>query len=64
MTILAGTFAATAFVVTLAVDVSAAGAGYKTSMIVLDYGVLVYLFFFNGWFRNRVIGQVTARRRE
>jgi hypothetical protein len=64
MAMLAGTFAATAFVVTYAVDVSKAGEGYKTSLVVADYSVLVYLFFFNGWFRNKVIGHVMARHRE
>jgi len=38
----------------LSIQVSEALVGYKVLLLVFDYLVLTYLFFFNGWFRNRL----------
>jgi hypothetical protein len=41
----------------LAVQVSRSGEGYKVGIILVDYVFLTYLFFFNSWFRNWLIGK-------
>ncbi|MFQ5465590.1 MAG: hypothetical protein ACE5EI_06655 [Thermodesulfobacteriota bacterium] len=41
------------------ISVSESGKGYKVFITVLDMGVLFYLTFFNGWFRNKTIGFIT-----
>ena len=48
----------------LAVDVADFAQGHKTTIIVLDYVVLTYLFFFNSWFRNSVVFRALRRMRE
>jgi purine-cytosine permease-like protein len=40
----------------LAIQVADYGQNHKSAMIVLDYVLLTYLFFFNGRFRNMIIG--------
>ena len=50
--------------VTLAVEVSTAAVGFKTFLVLFDYIVLVYLFFFNSWFRNRLFGVLTRIRED
>lgn len=40
---------------TLAVQVSECFQGNKCTIIILDYLLLTYLFFFNSWFRNSVV---------
>lgn len=29
--------------------------GYKATLIIIDYVVLTYIFFFNSWFRNYIV---------
>jgi ABC-type sugar transport system substrate-binding protein len=48
-------------VFSLAVQVAAAAEGHKVGLIVVDYVVLSYLFFFNTWFRNQIVFRVLAR---
>lgn len=38
----------------LAVSVSTFAEGHKTTLIVLDYTCLTYLFFFDAWFRDSI----------
>ena len=45
----------------LAVDVSTIGIGHKATIVVLDYIVFTYLFFFNIWFRNRIVFNIAIR---
>lgn len=42
------------------ISISEAGTGYKVIISVLDLSALFYLNFFNGWFRNKIIGLVVA----
>jgi hypothetical protein len=46
---------------TMAIQVSTWGDGHKASLILLDYAILTYLFFFNSWFRNRVVFRLLGR---
>jgi hypothetical protein len=48
-------------VFSLAVQVAAAAEGHKVALIVADYVILSYLFFFNSWFRNRLVFRVLGR---
>jgi cytochrome c biogenesis protein CcdA len=48
---------------TLAIDVSECASGNKTTLVLLDYAGLTYLFFFSGWFRNRVVFRALQRMR-
>jgi len=36
--------------------------GYKTAITILDISILIYLCFFNGWFRNVIISVVSASK--
>ena len=56
MTVLYVAYAVATVSLSLAVDVAQAAAGYKVAIIAFDYVVLSYLFFFNSWFRNRLLG--------
>ena len=40
---------------TLLVQIAESAQGHKVVLIVLDYGLLTYLCFFNSWFRNKLI---------
>ncbi len=51
-------------VYSLAVDVADFAQGHKTTIIVFDYVVLTYLFFFNSWFRNSVVFRALPRIQE
>lgn len=44
----------------LAVQVAEGLEGFKVGLIVFDYGVLTYLFFFNSWFRNAIAIRLLA----
>lgn len=39
----------------LAIDVADCLQGYKAAIVLLDYSIFTYLFFFNAWFRNSVV---------
>ncbi|HZN03451.1 MAG TPA: hypothetical protein VFD06_07655 [Candidatus Polarisedimenticolia bacterium] len=55
MTILYVAYALLTVAVTLTVQVADSAQGYKVGLIVFDYLALAYLFFFNSWFRNRLL---------
>jgi len=55
MTILYVAYALGTVALTLTVQVADAAQGYKVAIIVFDYLALCYLFFFNSWFRNRLL---------
>jgi hypothetical protein len=55
MTILYIAYALLTVAVTLTVQVADTAQGYKVAIIAFDYLVLSYLFFFNSWFRNRLL---------
>lgn len=48
----------------LAVTASECARGNKATLILFDYASLTYLFFFNVWFRNRVVFPVWQRMRK
>jgi hypothetical protein len=41
---------------TFAVDVADTAHGWKALIVLADYIALTHLFFFNGWFKNRIFG--------
>jgi hypothetical protein len=49
---------------TLTVQVATSAEGHKAGIILFDYGVLTYLFFFNSWFRNQVVFRLLGRIRQ
>lgn len=54
------------FIVAIALTIQVADAGrhYKVSLVVLDYIMLTYLFFYNGWFRNWLLNVLNTIRRD
>jgi cyanate permease len=55
MTILYVAYAVGTVALTLTVQVAETAQGYKVALIIFDYLALCYLFFFNSWFRNRLL---------
>ena len=55
MTILYVAYALMTVALTATVQVADEAQGYKVGLIVFDYLALCYLFFFNSWFRNRLL---------
>jgi cytochrome c biogenesis factor len=55
MTILYVAYALMTVALTATVQVADEAQGYKVALIVFDYLALCYLFFFNSWFRNRLL---------
>lgn len=55
MNFLVGVYGVATVVCALSVQVAEAFCGYKVFFILLDYVILTYLFFFNSWFRNRLL---------
>lgn len=55
MTILYVAYALMTVAVTLTVQVTESAQGYRVGLILFDYLALAYLFFFNSWFRNRLL---------
>ena len=47
-------------VVTQIISISEFGKGYKVMITVIDLATLLYLAFFNSWFRNKTIGFINA----
>jgi hypothetical protein len=43
--------------IALAVQVAETAKGYKSVLIIIDYGILTYLFFFNWWFKDELLNQ-------
>jgi len=56
-------FGITSVLFTLAIDVADALAGYKALVVLINYSLLLYLFFFNSWFRNQVLIPFANRTR-
>lgn len=44
------------------ISISEWGKGYKVIITTIDLGILMYLTFFNSWFRNKTIGFVVASK--
>lgn len=61
MTFLYVSYGVVTIVYSLAIDVSQCAVGHKTTLIVLDYIVITYLFFFNSWFRNSIVLRTLTR---
>ena len=40
------------------ISVSESFKGHKVALSIADLGILIYLFFYNGWFRNKVMGYI------
>lgn len=51
-----------ALIVLQVINTSEAFKGYKTFITLLDLGLLLYLCFYNGWFRNKVLGLLVKSR--
>ena len=49
-------------VITQIISISECGKGYKVLITVIDLGILMYLSFFNNWFRNKTIGFIVASK--
>ena len=49
-------------VVTQIISLSEFGKGYKVLITVVDLVILLYLAFFNSWFRNKTIGLIVASK--
>lgn len=64
MRMLTGLFASSFALLVFAIDVAHSAEGAKSFLIVIDFAVLFYMFFFNNWFRNAVIGAASARFKE
>ena len=43
-----------------AISTTEALKGYKTLVTIIDLALLLYLCFFNGWCRNKIIGVISA----
>jgi hypothetical protein len=61
MTALYTSFAIVITAFTLAIDLSEFAKGHKSTLIILDYGIFTYLFYFNSWFRNIIVFPLTNR---
>ena len=44
----------------LAINTTEVLKGFKTIITLADLSILFYLCFFNGWFRNKIIGIINA----
>ena len=44
------------------ISVSESFKGFKVAISIVDLSALFYLFFYNGWFRNKVIGIVSKSK--
>ena len=51
-------------IVTQIISISEFGKGYKVLITVIDLGGLLYLAFFNSWFRNKTIEFIVASQRK
>lgn len=49
-------------IVTQVISLSEFGKGYKVVITVVDLAALLYLAFFNSWFRNKMIGFILASK--
>ena len=51
-------------VVTQIISISEFGKGYKVLLTVADLVILLYLAFFNSWFRSKTIGLIADSKRK
>jgi len=51
-------------VFSLTIDVADAFYGHKATIVLADYVLLTYLFFFSSWFRNSIVFRLLARIRK
>ena len=49
-------------VVTQIISISECGTGYKVLITIIDLGLLLYLVFFNSWFRNKIMRFIVASK--
>ena len=49
-------------IVTQIISISKFGYGYKVFITVADLAILLYLAFFNSWFRNKTIDFIAASK--
>lgn len=47
-------------IVTQIISISEFGKGYKVLITFIDLAIILYLAFFNNWFRNKTIGIIVA----
>ena len=64
MAIFTGTFATTLALFYAAIDVAETASGHKSFLVAADFVAIGYLFLFNGWFRNLVLGAAIERTKE
>ena len=50
-------------ILTQIISVSESFKGHKVAIILADLTALIYLFFYNGWFRNKVIGLISKSKK-
>jgi len=64
MATLTGVLASVAGLYVFAIEVADTAIGYKSFLIVIDFLLIGYLFLFNNWFRNRILGIANERLEE
>jgi hypothetical protein len=56
------TYGALAVILLELINTTEAFRGHKTLITVADLSLLVYMCFFNGWFRNKIVSFVSASK--
>jgi hypothetical protein len=51
-----------AVIATLLISTTEALKGHKTIIALSDLGVLLYLVFYNSWFRNKLVGAISRSK--
>ena len=46
------------------INTTEAFKGYKTAITIVDQTVLLYLCFYNSWFRNKIVGLITKSKQK
>ena len=64
MGIFTGTFATALALFYAAIEVANSAPGHKSFLIAADFVAIGYLFLFNGWFRNLVLGSAIELTKE
>jgi len=57
-------YGALALILLELINTTEAFHGHKTLITIVDLGALVYLCFFNGWFRNKIVFVVSASKQK
>ncbi len=55
-------YGTTAVVMLEIINTTKAAEGYKTILTIADMAILLYLCFYNSWFRNQIVGIVTKSK--